>query len=430
MRSLAALMAAFIVSVAGCSTSPPDDATVDPPVMPPMGWNSWNSGIELDEQSVRNTVDAIVSSGMRDAGYRYVNLDAGWAAPTRGPDGQLQADPKRFPHGLAPLARYVHDRGLLFGVYSSPYNQTCGQDPRLAGEGHEERDAATFAAWGVDYLKYDWCRADANHDDQVRVFTAMRKALRATGRHIVYSINPNGVGDLTAGSRYDWSGIADLVRTTGDLVPLWHDQLPRGGADDPFVTGFYRGVPDQFDQANSALHRRAYRGDPDMLVVGVKWADFFHDHLSQGMPAEFATVQPGLTDDEQRSHFSLWALLSAPLLAGNDVRSMSPSVRAILTNREVIAVDQDPLLAAPRAVQAEWIWYKPLADESVAVALLNSADHVMDLATTTSAIGLPHAPCYTVRDLWQHTTSTTTGAVGAQRLAPHALRLLRVKEQC
>ena len=122
---------------------------------------------------MRDTIDAMVSSGMRDAGYRYVNLDAGWAAPTRGPDGALRADPTRFPNGLAPLAQYAHDRGLLFGVYSSPFNQTCGQDPRIAGEGHEEQDAATFAGWGVDYLKYDWCRADADHDDQVRVFLSL-----------------------------------------------------------------------------------------------------------------------------------------------------------------------------------------------------------------------------------------------------------------
>src|SRR5262245_58658423 len=128
------------------------------------------------------TVDAMVSSGMRGAGYRYVNLDAGWAAPTRGSDGRLRADPKTFPHGIAALARYVHDRGLLLGLYASPYDETCGQDPRIASAGHEDADARTFADWGVDYLKYDWCHSDADHADQVKLFTAMRNALHATGR--------------------------------------------------------------------------------------------------------------------------------------------------------------------------------------------------------------------------------------------------------
>ncbi|RDH75680.1 glycoside hydrolase family 27 protein [Mycolicibacterium moriokaense] len=395
-----------------------------------MGWNSWNSGIALDEQSVRETVDAMVSSGMRDAGYRYVNLDAGWAAPTRGPDGRLRPDPTRFPNGMGALAQYAHDRGLQFGLYASPFNQTCGQDPRMASAGHEERDAQTFAGWGVDYLKYDWCRADADHDDQIRVFTAMRKALRASGRHVVYSINPNGVGDLTAGSRYDWSGIADAVRTTGDLVPLWRDVLPHSGPDDPFVTGFYRGVPAQFEQAAGVPRRPAYRNDPDMLVVGVRWADYFHDHLSTGMPADFATIQPGLSDDEQRSHFSLWAMLSAPLLAGNDLRSMTPDTRAILTNREVIAVDQDPMLAVARSLGDGRVWAKSMADASVVVALFNSGDSAANLETSASSVGLPQAPCYTERDLWQHTSSTTTGTIAAPALAPHSVRLLRVSAVC
>ncbi len=164
-----------------------------------MGWNSWNSGITLTERTVEQTIDAMVSSGMRDAGYRYVNLDAGWAAPTRDADGNLRADPDRFPHGIAALARYAHDRGMLLGLYDSPFNQGCGQDPRTAAAGHEQADAHTFADWGVDYLKYDWCRLEAGHDEQVKYFTAMRDALRASGRRIVYSINPNSSGDPGAG---------------------------------------------------------------------------------------------------------------------------------------------------------------------------------------------------------------------------------------
>src|ERR1700751_4338908 len=156
-------------SIAGCAAAPIDSGAPQR-LTPPMGWNSWNSGIPLTEATVKATVDAMVSSGMRDAGYRYVNLDAGWAAPTRGTDGKLRADPKTFPHGIEALARYVHDKGLLLGLYASPYDETCGQDPRVASAGHEDTDARTFADWGVDYLKYDWCHDDANHADQVRLF--------------------------------------------------------------------------------------------------------------------------------------------------------------------------------------------------------------------------------------------------------------------
>ena len=212
-------------SIAGCAA--PTDSGAPRRLTPPMGWNSWNSGIPLTEGTVKATVDAMVSSGMRDAGYRYVNLDAGWAAPTRGPDGKLRADPNTFPDGIAALTRYVHDRGILLGLYASPYDESCGQDPRIASAGHEDTDARTFAAWGVDYLKYDWCHNDANHANQVKVFTAMRNALHATGRRIFYSINPNSSDDHDAGARYDWSGIAVMTRNATDLVPVWRNTFRR-----------------------------------------------------------------------------------------------------------------------------------------------------------------------------------------------------------
>ncbi len=161
---------------------------------------------------------------MRDAGYRYVNLDAGWAAPTRGADGRLRADPTEFPDGIAAVASYAHDRGMLLGIYASPFDETCGQDLRIASRGHETVDARTFADWGVDYLKYDWCRGNADHADQVQAFTAMRNALRATGHRIFYSINPNSSDDHLAGVKYDWSGIADMARTS---TRTWS---PCGGA--------------------------------------------------------------------------------------------------------------------------------------------------------------------------------------------------------
>jgi alpha-galactosidase len=395
-----------------------------------MGWNSWNSGIPLDEHTVTETIDAMVSSGMRDAGYRYVDLDAGWAAPTRTADGRLAADPGRFPHGIAPLARYAHDRGLLLGLYASPNDETCGQDPRIASLGHERTDADTFASWGVDFLKYDWCRADADHAAQRAAFTAMGAALRDTGRRIVYSINPNSSDDHSAGTRFDWSGVADEVRSSGDLVPVWRDVLPPLGPADPFAAGGINGVPDQVADAVASPGNSGFGRDPDMLVVGLSWHAFVgvHPNLLPEADPSIVESQPGLTEDEARSHFSLWAMLGAPLIAGNDLRSMSPQTVAILTNREVIAVDQDPLLRPAHPLDAaQRIWARPLADGSVAVALLNTAEVPADVATSVTDVGLAPAPCFTVRDLWAHTSTTTTDAVlAAPQLAPHAVRLLRV----
>jgi alpha-galactosidase len=442
--------------VAGCATT--TDVGAPQRLTPPMGWNSWDSGIPLTEETVRNTIDAMVSSGMRDAGYRYVNLDAGWAAPTRGADGRLRADPKTFPHGIAALARYAHDRGMLFGLYASPYDETCGQDPRIASAGHEDTDAQTFAGWGVDYLKYDWCHSDADHANQVKLFTAMRNALRATGRRIFYSINPNSSDDHHAGTEYDWSGVADMARNTADLVPVWRSTLPPLDSSDSFLTGSYLGVPDEFRASSSAasLGRPGYFNDPDMLVVGLSWRDFFVNHLDfsrvivaqdQLTPERLeklrmklalsdtdvswrANGQPSLTEPEQRAHFSLWAMLAAPLLAGNDIRTMDDQTRDVLTNRDVIAVDQDSLVVeATASPQDNRVLVKPLSGGGVAVALFNSDDKPADIATSTAAAGLRGAPCYTVRDLWSHIQTTTTGEI-RRTVAPHDVAMLRVWSTC
>jgi alpha-galactosidase len=399
--------------LAACTT-PAQEAR--PSQTPPMGWNSWNSGMPLSEQTIKDTIDSMVSSGMRDAGYRFVNLDAGWAAPTRDADGNLRADPGRFPRGIAALADYAHDRGMYLGIYHSPFNQGCGQDPRIGGAGHEQADARTFAAWGVDYLKYDWCRLDAGHTEQVKYFAAMRDALHASGRHIVYSINPNSSGDPDAGSEYDWSHIADVSRDAMDLVPAW--------GDDGLWAEGVAGVSQAFTAAGpDAPHDGPkHVNDPDMLVVGIGWSEFAQNHPTMSLGPQ----RPDLTDTEQRAHFSLWAMLAAPLLAGNDVRSMDDQTRAILTNREVIAVDQDrlvlqglPLLDDPRVI------VKPLVDGSVAVALFNTEPSPLAIKTDTHAIGLSGSDCYTVRDLWEHTDSTTRGDVG-QTVPAHGVAMMRV----
>jgi len=403
--------------LAACAPPTPEAPMVQ---VPPMGWNSWNSGIPLTERTVEQTIDAMVSSGMRDAGYRYVNLDAGWAAPTRDADGNLRADPDRFPHGIAALARYAHDRGMYLGIYHSPFNQGCGQDPRIGAAGHEKADAQSFADWGVDYLKYDWCRLEAGHSEQVAYFIAMRDALRATGRRIVYSINPNSSGDPDAGSEYDWSRIADVSRDASDLVPAWGDA-------NLWSEGL-AGVSQAFTAAGPVAPRSGpeHVNDPDMLVVGIPWAAFATTHPTM----ELGPARPDLTDSEQRAHFSLWAMLAAPLLAGNDVRSMTDQTRDILTNREVIAVDQDRLLVQglplpddPRVI------VKPLADGAAAVALFNSEESPVSIRTDATTIGLTAAKCFAVRDLWAHTDTTTTGDVEAT-VPGHGVAMLRVSPHC
>jgi alpha-galactosidase len=403
---------AMVLAACTASPTPPSSAQT-----PPMGWNSWNSGIQLTEQSVKQTIDAMVSSGLRDAGYRYVNLDAGWAAPTRDADGNLRADPDRFPHGIAEVARYAHDRGMYLGIYHSPFNQGCGQDPRIGGAGHEAADAQMFADWGVDYLKYDWCRSEADHHDQVKYFSAMRDALRATGRRIFYSINPNSSGDPGAGSRYDWSKIADMSRNTIDVVPAWGDDTLWALG----LSGVFQGAATAIPLAHKSS--RSHLNDPDMMVIGIGWNQFVRTHPTMSLGPE----QPDLTDTEQKAHLSLWAMLSAPLLAGNDIRSMSAQTRAILTNRDVIDVDQDPLVAQVRALPADGrIWVKPLADGSVAVALINPGGAAADLGTTATAVGLPNADCYRVRDLWAHTETQSAGDIGPVTVASHGVAMFRV----
>lgn len=392
-----------------------------------MGWNSWNSGIPLSEQTVEETIDAMVSSGMRDAGYRYVDLDAGWADSDRDGNGDLQADPTRFPDGIATVARYAHDRGMLLGLYASPSYELCGIGERNASAGHETADADTFARWGVDYLKYDWCSNDTDLADQISRFTTMRDALHATGRHIFYSINPNTSGDPGAGSAYDWSSVADMARNTVDLVPLWRSEFDASDASAPVF-----GVREQLDAAVPLAQRSrpGYFNDPDMLVAGISWPAFVASHpgMAQTLAAEHG---PSMTDDEQRTHVSLWAMMAAPMLAGNDIRSMTPRTRDILTNRDIIAVDQDRLARGGHPLtQDPRIMVKPLDGGAVAVAIVNPDSQPTSIATTAAAVGLPAVACYTARDLWTHTDRTTTGDLQATELAPHATVMLRVEPRC
>jgi alpha-galactosidase len=372
---LSALLVAML-SVAGCA---PERSAAEQiggsgpaiaglPTTPPMGWNSWNTfGCGITEQIVRAQADALVSSGLRDAGYRYVVVDDCWMAPTRDDDGRLRADPTRFAAGIAALADYIHARGLKFGIYAGAQDKTCaqytGSYPGATGSGgHETTDAATFASWGVDFLKYDWCSGTSSHDDQVASFIAMRDAIRATGRPIVYSINPNsGVSESVPGAEFDWGGVATMTRATNDITPAWSTDAGPSG---------YQGITDIVD-AVAPLGDRVSDGrfvDLDMLVVGVGDA---------------------LTPAMQRTQMSMWAMMAAPLMAGNDLTTMSTQTRDILANDAIIGVDQDPRVRAGAIVGDDpEIWSRALGDKGLVVSLTNRGDHARTMSVSLTSLGL------------------------------------------
>jgi alpha-galactosidase len=351
---------------------------------PPMGWNSWNHyGCDVSAQLIRETADAMAANGLRDAGYQYVVIDDCWqvARDAKG-GGRLVADSLRFPGGMKPLADYVHARGLKFGLYTDAGRKTCQGRPGTYGS--EDVDARTFAEWGVDYVKEDWCYADSL--DAPAQYRKFRDALARTGRPIVFSICEWG-----SASPWEWGpATGHLWRTTTDIEDTWTSMLSN---------------LDISAQHASAARPGAWN-DPDMLEVG----------------------NGGMTDDEYRAHLSLWAIMAAPLIAGNDVRVLSPATRDILENREVIAVDQDSLgaqgtLVSERTPELQ-VWMKPLKDGSRAVVLLNRS--VLQTVVSASWWRLRIAGPARVRDLWAHADLGTFTERFAATVPAHGVVMLRV----
>jgi alpha-galactosidase len=353
---------------------------------PPMGWNSWNKFAgKIDDATVRSIADAMVASGMKQAGYVYVNIDDTWEGP-RDAQGNITSNLK-FPDMKA-LADYVHSRGLKIGIYSSPGPKTCAGYE--GSYGHEEQDARTFAAWGIDYLKYDWCSASRiyKNEEMQGVYQKMGDALRKTGRPIVYSLCQYGIGDV-----WKWgTGVGgNLWRTTGDISDNW-TSLEKIG----------------FRQLGIASYTKVgHWNDPDMLEIG----------------------NGGMTADEYRTHMTLWAMLAAPLLAGNDLRSMSEESRSVLTNAEVIAIDQDPdgkpLLTTSGAEGTAVVVVRPLHDASVAVGLFNRADQPQEISFQWESLGLPGKKLV-ARDLWRHLDIPVSGSGYQALVASHGVLLLKV----
>ena len=350
---------------------------------PPMGWNSWNHfGCDVSERLIEEEADAIAASGMRDAGYRYVVIDDCWQT-ARDARGVIVADSARFPHGIKALADYVHGKGLAFGIYTDAGTKTCQGRPGTLG--HEEQDARTYAAWGVDYVKEDWCNATGLAAPAQ--YAKFRDALARARRPIVLSICEWG-----SNQPWEWAPpVGNLWRTTDDIEDRWPSMLSN---------------LDQNGQHASVARPGAWN-DPDMLEVG----------------------NGGMTDDEYRAHFSLWAIMAAPLIAGHDVRTMSPATKQILTNREVIAVDQDSLgrqgmlvWESPPELQ---VWSKPLADGARAVALLNRSGAAAKITASFARLGL-RVDSASVRDLWAHVDRGRFGREFAAEVPSHAVVMVRV----
>ena len=360
---------------------------------PPMGWNSWNHFKDkVDDASVRAAAEAMVSSGMRDAGYVYVNIDDTWEGE-RDAQGRIQANSK-FPD-MKGLADFVHSKGLKLGIYSSPGALTCA---KYAGSlGHEVQDAQTYAAWGIDYLKYDLCglrvemkaapNPEAAHKIMFDAYVKMRDALKSTGRPIVYSLCQYGEDAV-----WEWGPEVggNLWRTTGDINDHYARMAEIG-----------------FSQAGLARFAGpGHWNDPDMLEVG----------------------NGGMNTEEYRTHMSLWAILAAPLLAGNDLSKMTPETVALLTNKDVIAVDQDPAGKQGDRVWAEGpieVWSRTLADGSKAVGVFNRHPSVMTATVDFKKLGF--AGPVKAKDLWQGKDLEASAAPITVKVPGHGVVFLRVR---
>jgi alpha-galactosidase len=359
----------FILLISICSKAQKYEGLA---LTPPMGWNSWNTfQADIQEDMIKQMADIIVSSGMKDAGYQYVVVDDGWEALKRDSSGNLVPDPKKFPHGMKALADYVHSKGLKFGIHNCAGNTTCNGFP--GGRGHEYQDARLYASWGVDFLKYDWC--DHGTANARETYKTMGDALFAAKRPIVYSLCEWG-----GNKPWEWGKeIAHMWRTTGDITDCYNCQ----GEYDlgfRFVLKLQEGLekyagPDHWN-------------DPDMLEVG----------------------NPGLSITESRSHFSLWCMLAAPLMAGNDLRIMTPEVLKILTNKDALAIDQDKLGKQAYLYMdhlSKLIYVKELSDGCWAICWHNTGDQ-----TYTQRINWKHFSFlkgeYEIKDIWKDKVIGTT----------------------
>lgn len=390
------LVLVFLIFLPGCAGNMSDkkevtqSATIQTDDMlamtPPMGWNSWNPfGKNVNEQVIRETADFFVSSGLKDLGFNYIVIDDYWQGTRDSVTGELHCNPERFPSGINALADYVHSKGLKFGIYSDAGTLTCGDQP--ASYGFEEKDAKLFAEWGVDYLKYDYCYcndyASENNDykEAIARYKKMGDALRATGRPIVFSI-------CEWGPRSPWLWGKEvgghLWRISYDVGDKW---------DEPRNEHSQIGILTAID-AMVNLERFVQKGgwnDPDMLVIGLKNSGF----IKGG----------GCTDEEYRTQMSMWCMLAAPLMMGCDVRDMSDATKTILMNKDIIAIDQDPLGRQGFRVYRKdglEVFKKPLSGNRTAIAFLNRNSKAIKETVSLKDIEMESEMKYSVYDVWTH----------------------------
>jgi alpha-galactosidase len=378
-----ALLACLLVCTSAPLLAPAASAQTSASLAPtpPMGWNSWNKfGCNVSDKLIREMADAMVSSGMQAAGYQYVNIDDCWQV-SRDASGTIVADPTRFPSGIKALADYVHSKGLKLGIYTDAGTGTCEKRPGSLN--HEVQDAKTYASWGIDYVKIDWCNAEGL-DPEVQ-YAKLRDALAQSGRPIVFSICNWGVK-----TPWRWGPTTgNLWRTTGDINDTY---------DRMSLIGFGQNGLEKFAGPG-------HWNDPDMLEIG----------------------NGGMKRDEYRTHMALWALLAAPLLAGNDLRSMSPETKELLTNSEVLAVNQDKKGVQGHRVWEEGpleIWVKPLADGSQAVGLFNRSESASKLTLDFKSIGAPASA--KLRDLLDHKDLGAVQNSYSAEVPTHGVVLVRV----
>jgi alpha-galactosidase len=370
---------------------------------PPMGWNSWNNfACDVDENLIRETADAMVSNGMKEAGYIYINIDDCWQGE-RDSLGNIHPDAERFPSGMKALSDYIHSLGLKFGIYSDAGWQTCGGRP--GSRGYEYQDALTYAKWGVDYLKYDWCNTDGLNAKGA--YLTMRNALHSAGRPVVFSICEWGDS-----KPWEWAkDIGHLWRTTGDIINCFDCTVDHG------IWKSW-GIMQILDKQEGL---RNYAGpdhwnDPDMMEVG-----------------------NGMTVGEDRAHFSMWCMLAAPLIAGNDIRNMSQETKAILTNIDAIKINQDPLgIQAWKLFSKEGleVWYKPLANDEWAVCFLNRSSETksIDYHWNHEYINDGHSKrvidfnktIFSLKDIWTKKDLIKTDKVFKAELPSHDVILLKL----
>lgn len=389
---------------------------------PPMGWNSWNTfDINISDSLVRQIADSMVSSGMRDLGYQYINIDDYWQLVDRDKNGRIQVNREKFPDGIKAVADYVHSKGLKLGIYSDAANLTCGG---VSGSyGYELQDAKDFAEWGIDLLKYDYCNAPPPRDSAIVRYTRMAKALRSTNRSIIYSICEWGEGGIPphgqAGGRkpYEWAAAVggNYWRTTLDIRNAWLLDVYNAQSNSIM----------QILDVNAPLADYASPGhwnDPDILVVGID---------ANKMTVVNRAGAKGCTDTEYRSHMSLWCLMASPLLCGNDIRNMSQATKDILLNRELIAVNQDPLGKQAKKIRDDGdteIFAKPMADGSLVAGLLNRNDTAQTVTRVSwEELGIEGE--WMIRDLWDHKDLGNYSGYYEKPVLPHQCVVIRLTKK-